>query len=137
LDIAIDGLQHNDLVMVRYEIVDTHLNPVKYNSPEVSSSFIKTFIKNGYLGCCMSFRASILKDVMPFPKNIAMHDWWIALFCLIKFDVFISDRKGVLYRRHSSNASSTGEVSPLTLRMKITIRIHLILALAMRFSGLK
>jgi len=137
LKIAVKGLQSHDLLMTRYEIVDSNLNPVKGNSPEASLSFVRTLIKNGYLGCCMAFRTSILKDILPFPKGIAMHDWWIALFCLLRFDVSISDQKGVLYRRHNFNASLTGGVSQSSLWVKITIRIHLLLALIKRFIGLK
>jgi len=137
LKIAVNSLYNHDLVMVNYQVVDSNLNPVESNSPEISLSFFRTFVKNGYLGCCMAFRSSILVSILPFPKGIAMHDWWIALLCLLKFDVFISDQNGILYRRHNSNASSTGEVSQLTLRMKITIRIHLLLALVKRSIGLK
>jgi len=124
------------LVMLQYEAVDSNLNPVNSASIEANLSFVSTFIKNGYLGCCMAFRTSILVAVLPFPKGIAMHDWWIALLCLLKFDVLISDKKGMLYRRHGANASSTGEISTSMLTTKIRIRIHMLIALVKRLVGL-
>ncbi|WP_417447326.1 glycosyltransferase family 2 protein [Kangiella sp.] len=136
LDLALDGLKSSDLVMVNYQMVDSELNYIQGRLPIASLSFIKTFYRNGYLGCCMAFRASILPAILPFPKNVAMHDWWIALICLAKFRVAICNKVGVLYRRHSSNASVTGGVSESTFFNKIFIRISMFLALVRRLMKL-
>ena len=34
--------------------------------------------KNGYTGCCMAFNRKVKEAVLPFPKDIAMHDIWIG-----------------------------------------------------------
>lgn len=68
--------------------------------------FVKNFIKNRYMGCCMAFHRKLLPFVLPIPKEAQMHDQWIGL---------ISDLMGgknmflpeplLWYRRHGENVS--------------------------------
>jgi hypothetical protein len=64
-------------------------------------------MKNSFLGCCMSFKRSLLNRAMPFPRYIHMHDWWIGLVAELKGNSFFCEEKFLIYRRHSSNASAT------------------------------
>lgn len=131
---AIKGAVNYDLVVVGYQTVDANLKPIKtYFSNRASNSFIKTLIKNGYLGCSMSIRRNVLASVLPFPKKIAMHDWWIALVCMYKYKVVIYEEEFFLYRRHGANASVTGEKSKYSLIKKINFRVFLLFNLVLRF----
>jgi len=134
LSIVEKKLQTNDLVIVNCQVVDQDLVPYDCIPPQPSLSFIQTLMKNGYLGCSMSFRASILPVILPFPKGIGMHDWWIALICLWKFNVHIENEKYFLYRRHGRNASCTGEKSNISIIKRVAIRLCLLYQLIMRIA---
>lgn len=83
-------------------------------------------LKNGYLGCCMAFRKEILDKILPFPKDIPMHDIWIGDVAAFKYSMaFVPDRL-IKYRRHGDNASSAAEKSRSSLFQKISFRWNII-----------
>lgn len=87
-------------------------------------------------GCCMAFRASLLKKVLPFPDDMYMHDRWIwALACIYARPVII-DNPLILYRRHENNATNINGKDPVLLGKSQVgiaekIRIRYILAKAL------
>lgn len=94
---------------------------------------LRNFIKNAYIGCCMAFDSKILKAVLPFPKNIAMHDVWIGIISELIVDPIFISNKLISYRRHSLNFSQTSESSSLNLGYKIKYRFQLILYAFFRY----
>ncbi|MCL1139578.1 glycosyltransferase family 2 protein [Shewanella pneumatophori] len=97
------------------------------------SGLFKNMYKNSYLGCCMAFRAELLKDILPFPSNIAMHDWWIGLIAECRYSVKFIPERLIKYRRHGGNASSTAEKSRYSMFKKFSFRITLCLNLLKRY----
>lgn len=94
---------------------------------------IKNIIKNGYLGNCMAFRAEILEKVLPFPRNIPMHDIWIGIIANIHFKVFFLSEKLSYWRRHDDNTTKLiGNHSPNSLHVMIIMRLNLIKSLVLR-----
>lgn len=84
--------------------------------------FYNLLVKNGYLGCCMAFRRSVLERAMPFPSDIPMHDIWIGNVAAFTGRVaFIPDRL-INFCRHDHNASSTARRSRASLICKIGYR---------------
>lgn len=67
--------------------------------------FFKNLIKNSYIGCCMAIRRELLKESLPFPEDIEMHDWWIGLISECKRGSVFVDEKLIKYRRHENNVS--------------------------------
>ena len=117
-------LKVKDLVVSDCQIVDA-------NGVEVSNSlfcqlnsnrgFFKNLYRNTYVGCTMAFTRSLLEYVLPFPKNIPMHDSWIGMNADIAgFDVLFLDKPLIEYRRHNNNISSSSEKSrrPMLRRLK-------------------
>jgi len=119
------ALEKVDLCVCDCELIDSNgeiIYPSFFKLYHSKKGFIKNLIKNSYLGCCMAFKRNILKYVLPFPSNIAMHDIWVGL-CVELWgkSLFLND-KLVKYRRHSANASPTGEKSKFTIIYKINYR---------------
>lgn len=88
------------------EIVDDSLEvltPSFYEFRKSGPGVVKNYIKNSYIGCCMAFDASKLKDrVLPIPNDIEMHDQWIGILGdRIGKNVFL-DKKLLKYRRHDN-----------------------------------
>ena len=53
----------------------------------------------------MAFRRKCLKRILPFPKDIPMHDQWIGICCEQMGNVDFLPEKLLLYRRHEGNVS--------------------------------
>ncbi|MCM1257806.1 MAG: glycosyltransferase family 2 protein [Roseburia sp.] len=70
------------------------------------SGFLRNFVKNRYMGCCMAFHRKLLPLVLPIPDEIEMHDQWIGLINDITGGESVFLRQPLLlYRRHEKNVS--------------------------------
>ncbi|EMW7172103.1 glycosyltransferase [Vibrio fluvialis] len=137
IDSVIREHQHYDLVTVRYRITDARLEFLSEQNRLPVSSFWATILKNGYIGCGMSFNKSIIKDILPFPRSAAMHDWWIALLCLTKYKVLNTDEVLFLYRRHGNNVSFTSEKSKFSIFEKIKMRFKILFLIFLRLLKIR
>lgn len=128
-------LQNYDFVVSDAVIVDENKN-VLYNSFYKIRKPYKTIwgnlLKFGYLGCCFAFRQSIKTKALPIPQEHS-HDNWICLVAMAFFKVKVLEEKLILYRRHTTNASSGGFVSPNNTFYKIKYRVRLIYFLIQRY----
>ena len=87
-------------------------------------------LKRGkYYGCCMAFRASALKYVLPFPKPMPLHDTWLGLLPEIVGGATFINEPLIYYRRHSSNVSRHAHNS---LSFKVKYRVRLLCQIFMR-----
>jgi glycosyltransferase involved in cell wall biosynthesis len=67
---------------------------------------IGNIVKNSFTGCCMAFKKEIVRDIIPFPKSIEMHDQWIALVCMMSKRKIAYIRKPLMkYVRHGGNVT--------------------------------
>ena len=89
----------------------------KTNSTRIG--FSANLLRNGYVGCCMAFKRTILEKALPIPLNIGMHDWWIGLVAEKYFRVKHVSSPLILYRRHNNNASNTSLKSNTSYFKKI------------------
>jgi glycosyltransferase involved in cell wall biosynthesis len=67
--------------------------------------FWRNLYKNGFVGCCMAFRADARRFFMPFPRGVGMHDEWIGLCSSVAGRVCFVDNKLIDYRRHGTNVT--------------------------------
>ena len=70
-----------DVVLHDAMMTDGELNVTDESFFSLNGSkrgFVRNFLKNSYMGCCMAFRRDFEPAFMPFPKDLAMHDWWIG-----------------------------------------------------------
>ena len=129
---ALKALTTADLSAVSLFIVDEKLNLTgKKIAPR--GGFLATLIRNSYPGCSLAFRREVLDWVLPFPKQIAMHDWWIVLICLARGKVDHTGESYILYRRHGGNASDTGEKSNFSRIQQLMLRINMLICLLRRY----
>ncbi len=117
-----------DLVLHNCSLVDTFLNPTKGGESFFAlngskKGYWKNIIKNSYMGCCMAFRKELVREFIPFPEGIPMHDQWIGLIAERCGAVIVFEEKPLLYyRRHGGNVSATSHSSILQMikwRMKV------------------
>jgi glycosyltransferase involved in cell wall biosynthesis len=77
-----------------------------FQSFDSGPGFLKNFVKNTYVGCCMAIRSDVIPYILPFPHKIPMHDHWIGLVCEILGEVGFLESKLISYRRHDTNATN-------------------------------
>lgn len=114
LELVRNKLLAYDLIMMNADVVDENLiskNIDVFGFVDFHKGFLKNFLKPKYVGCCMAFKADILKFVMPFPSSIEWHDWYISLVAELLYRCEIIEEKTLLFRRHSNNNSITGMIS--------------------------
>lgn len=104
------------LVVCKAELTDNNDMVFKsslFDDPDpVSHSILYNLWKNPYTGNCMSFSRELLQHIMPFPKNIAMHDIWIGLVAQkVGKCVYYSERPLVRFRRHGLNFTAIHKYS--------------------------
>ena len=136
LDAARTALNSCDLSVVGMLVVNENLEPINVdlNLRYPSTSFIKTLYSNGFSGCCLAFQRDILNIILPFPNELLIHDWWIALNVILhNKKITFNENKFILYRRHSSNASKTTIDSDLSIINKFYIRLLILFFLLIRY----
>ena len=121
-----------DLVLHDAKVTDADLQviaPSYFAAHGCTRSFLRTLLRNTYVGCCMAFTRQVLTESTPFPGDIPMHDWWIALCALRRGrSVALLPEPLLLWRRHGDNV--TGGRTPLTAKLRW--RLTLLRALAKR-----
>lgn len=136
VEVTIELLSRYDLVLSNCTVVDYSLNVIHHSFFEIRNSqegFFRNLLRNSYMGCCMAFRRQVLSYSIPFPQKIYMHDWWIGLITELKGRVYFCDDPLILYVRHGTNASPTGENSyPFGKQLKN--RVNMIMAIVSRFT---
>lgn len=135
IDVMLKYFGQYDCVVCDAEIVDQFLDPVAASYFKIRKSgpgIAKNIWKNTYMGCCMAFKRSMLNKILPFPRNIPMHDSWIGLICEVYGQTAFIDRKLIKYRRHDTNASNTASASTAPITKKIQDRMNLLINLLKR-----
>lgn len=117
-----------DLIVSDCHVVDSEakiINESFFSLRKSSVGFFSNLLRNGFLGCCMAFKAELKPQILPFPKYIPMHDWWIGLVASLYGKVIFINQPLILYRRHGNNASPTGDKSSFSLMTQTAHRLRL------------
>lgn len=126
-------LKENNLVMSDAWIVNDKLE--KHGKLSEYVPYRKGFIKNLYRsttqGCICAFTKKIKEYILPFPKGIIIHDFWIRLIAELKFNTIYITEPLIYYRRHSENLSDLKK-SRNSIFFKIKYRIVMLYNIAKR-----
>lgn len=129
---VLEILKTNHLVISDAEIIDQEGAVIMDSFFKINASRIglfKNLVKNSYIGCAMAFDKFTLEKVLPFPKHIAMHDWWIGLVAEKIGRVVFLEEKLLKYRKHNANVSNTLGKSRYSLLKKLIMRAYLLIKL--------
>lgn len=134
-----------DLVVCNAQIVDQDeqvIHESYFRWKGSRKGFWKNLRKNAYLGCAMAFNRKILNAVLPFPKNLIMHDVWIGLMAEKTGSVCFLDEKLIRYRRHHKNVTASidrddAHLSDFSIAYKIKYRLILIGQILKRYLRIR
>ncbi len=130
-------LETYDVASVGMEFIDGVGNSIDRPFFVPRGGLLKNIVSNNYPGCCLSFRRNCLTTILPFPKSIPMHDWWIVLVIMIFGNVGNSNGVFIQYRRHGSNVSNTGNSSKNNLVKRLVWRFIMLLEVFKRYVVIK
>lgn len=114
--ICMKALESHDLVLHDFSHMDENGNITKalhYNGTFRPKNF---FLRAGkHYGCAMAFKRNVLDYVLPFPKHLLLHDYWIGILAEILGDFYYIDQPLIRYRIHLQNTSQTK--NPLSFKL--------------------
>lgn len=120
----------SDLVLHDSKVADADLTVISdsyFSIHGTSTSLIGTLLRNTYVGCCMAFTEEVAKMSLPFPTDIPMHDWWIALVAMKKkMKISIVKEPLIMWRRHGDNVTGGKTSLALKLKWRLTMLRYLI-----------
>lgn len=122
------ALESSELAACDCRVVDADLRPLHesyFAWIGGRPGFLRTLIKTPYIGNCLALRRSLLDRALPFPANLPMHDWWLALLAEASHSVTWVREPLVLFRRHGDAASSSFAASRTPLWRKLSDRLRL------------
>ncbi len=102
---------NNDYILIQHDaiVVDSN-NNVLFESfaqhRKVKTGIIRNLIKNSYHGCCIAFKRELIKEILPIPDNVYLHDQWIGMVAELNGKTYFLNEKLMKYRRHEENTSS-------------------------------
>jgi glycosyltransferase involved in cell wall biosynthesis len=95
------------------------------------TGFLRNVIRNGYMGCCMAFRRSLLTLCLPLPERVP-HDQWIGLVGELTGRTCFLGEQLVMYRCHARNVSPTATGLPYPVDTRLWQRGYLLWLVAQR-----
>jgi glycosyltransferase involved in cell wall biosynthesis len=120
------------LVISNIDLIDKNGNSIKnkFYKKIFTSNLYKNIITNNYIGCSISFRSNLKKYILPFPKNLPMHDWWIGIISSMFSNVSFLNDKLVYYRIHEDSFTNKNKNSFFKkFSFRIIILFHILLRL--------
>ncbi|PKO82075.1 MAG: alpha-L-Rha alpha-1,3-L-rhamnosyltransferase [Betaproteobacteria bacterium HGW-Betaproteobacteria-13] len=138
--VFLEALAVADLVVSDCRVTDADLNERASSFFSLRASgpgLLRNLWRNGFLGCCMAFRRSLLQRALPFPTGLPMHDTWLGLVASTTGRVRFVPEVTLLYRRHGGNASPTGELSHFSRFAQLSHRLRFAFALLIRLALLR
>ncbi len=73
------------------------------NEPDMRQAFSVLLVQNYVTGCSVVFNRALKEIACPFPDDIVMHDWWLALLAAAAGQIGFVDAPLLLYRQHGGN----------------------------------
>ncbi len=116
LSILNASVVRNDLKETNYSVFDHFKISDKYFKSKFSMA-----LENKIPGICMSFNKELKKYIIPFDKNVVMHDWWVLLKSKsMNVNIVFSKEKCLLYRQHEKNTiglkNRSKDISPKRIK---------------------
>lgn len=113
------------LVFSDLTVVDKSLNVIhpsfwnysKINPKNIFNTY-KLLINNPAPGCTLLFNKALKALVLPFPEEIRMHDWWIALKASESGVTSYCEKATILYRLHDNNEIGVDAVNRMYFKSK-------------------
>jgi len=128
------AMVHSDLTMIDADGNILQKSFLKFRKIKLSNrkSIHKIISHNGVMGCTLLFNQKLKDNILPFPDNLDVHDYWIALVSEVVGQRYTIFEPLVNYRIHTNNTSNNIK----KIQYKRNIFMRLINKDALPFIGL-
>ena len=97
-------LVHSDAYLIDEKDFIYSSSFTKYTKKNVNKNdFISLLFNNIVTGCTCLFKKELLLYALPFPEQIFVHDWWLALHAANQGGICYVDMPLIKYRNHYNN----------------------------------
>jgi len=120
-DIGGSLLIHSDATLIDSHGTIIRNSYTHYSKKNLEKDIYSYIIENNVTGCTALFSRELLTYALPFPENILVHDWWLALCAYKHGTITYLDQPLVRYRQHESNqigASNSAKIHSFDQREK-------------------
>ena len=118
-----DVVAHNCLLIDEKGEILSQKNYLK-----LKKGILNNLYKNSIMGSCLAINKKTLSKILPFPKDIPLHDWWIGLISFKYYKVKFINEPLIFRRIHHNNYSANKYLkSRLTSLEKIKFRFKLLI----------
>jgi glycosyltransferase involved in cell wall biosynthesis len=99
---------HSDLTMVDSSLNELHKSFFRFRGINLKNKkeLNKIISHNGVMGCTILFNQALKEKMLPFPKDLDVHDYWIALVNEVFGTRLTIYDTLVKYRIHNTNTSN-------------------------------
>lgn len=122
VEVCMKDLEKHDLVLHNFIHVDDNnnvLKPLHYNDSFRPRNY---FMRRGkHYGCAMAFRRHVLEFVLPFPRHLVLHDFWIGILSETLGNFYFENEPLLNYRIHNQNSSGVKN----SFIFKISYRLYI------------
>lgn len=84
----------------------------------IPHSFAEAVLNGSVTGCTSLFRKELIKDILPFPDGLYVHDKWIGVIAFLKNRFTYIGEPLISYRQHNNNTIGLAQ-SSVSLSKKI------------------
>lgn len=127
---AVPVLYHSDLTLVdsMLNVIGKSFHGFDNVNPDKFLESNSLLIQNCIVGCTSAFnrklRDLVIYDLQGKYNNIAMHDWWVALFARYFGFILYDNCSSIHYRQHQSNVSGSAIKSKKFLSRVFELRSY-------------
>jgi len=127
INIKTPALFHSDLTVIddKKNIISKSFFKMRgYEFPVVKSLDIMLG-RSGVMGNTIVFNQALKKEILPFPKSLEVHDYWIALVNELLGERISCNKSMIYYRIHNNNVSNSVDKINCNTLQKINSSITL------------
>ncbi|MDD5159834.1 MAG: glycosyltransferase family 2 protein [Sulfuricurvum sp.] len=106
-------LIHSDATLIDAHGTIINNSYTRYSKKNLEKNIYSYIIENNVTGCTTLFSRELLTYALPFPENILVHDWWLALCAYKHGTITYLDQPLIRYRQHESNQIGASETSKI------------------------
>ena len=109
-EIELTNQNKGALVFTNLTIVDSKLNILERSmwdflniNPENAKNIYSAAVSSTVTGCTMMINKALKNKVIPYPKELLMHDWWVSLNATHFASIGYIKEPMIYYRQHDYN----------------------------------
>lgn len=124
---CLELLKKYDCIVHNYSVINEKGELLKFQQfkkKPIHKSIFMNILDNHFRGCCMAFNRKILNMILPFPRRIIGHDYWIGILASHYTSVYYEIEPLLKSRWYNESVSARKKTN---ISYKLQFRIDLLI----------